>query len=332
MLRALCAAAGLAALTAPAHAAGIDEMFSEKSTDFGPTPRGPVLVHYFYVKNTTQQPLNLGTARVSCGCVSAHVLNYTLAPGETTAVMAQMDSRRIPRSYQPWVVTVFVPVYGPQPREMQLTVQAVAREDLHFTESSFAFGTVKKGKGATAATKVTFQSDPNWTVDEVTSTGSHVKAAAKLAGRNGNEVTYDVTATLDPTCPAGNWTAEVYLKSKTPGLEKLRIPVTVNVQAPITVTTDTAQAPVKVGEPATREIVLKSADPFKVLGIKGKEAGDDVIVPAAAADAKEAKEHRLAVKLAPNKVGPFTRTFVVTTDLKDQPTVEVELKATVVSK
>ena len=118
------------------------------------------------------------------------------------------------------------------------------------------------------------------------------------------------------------------MKSDSKGLEKLRIPVTVYVPNPISVTTDTAKSPVKVGEPATREIVLKSADPFKVLGVKG--ADDGVIVPAAATDAKEATEHRLSVKLAPNKPGPFARTFVVTTDLKEQPTVEVELKATVV--
>ena len=108
------------------------------------------------------------------------------------------------------------------------------------------------------------------------------------------------------------------------------VEVTVNVPAPITVTTDAAaKATVKVGEPATREIVLKSADPFKVLGVKASD-DDAVVLQTAAADAKEATEHRLSVKLAPNKLGPLARTFVITTDLKEQPTVEVELKATVV--
>ncbi|HEY2785542.1 MAG TPA: DUF1573 domain-containing protein [Fimbriiglobus sp.] len=328
MLRVALTVALLAIWAAPGARAGADEYFSDKSKDFGPTPRGPVLVHYFYIKNTSQQTLNFGQARVSCGCTAANVLQYSLAPGETTAVMAQMDTRRIPRSYQPWVVTIFVPVYGPQPEEVHLTVQAIAREDLQFSNSSFAFGTVKKGTGATATTKVTFQSDPNWKVTSVTSTGTHVKAEAKLASRNGNDVTYEVTATLDPDCPVGNWTAEVFLHTNNSSIEKIRIPVTVNIPAPIVVTTEAAKDSVKVGEEAIREIVLKSADPFKVLGVKGSD--NNVILQTSATDAKEAKVHRLSVKFSADKPGSLTRTFEITTSLKAQPKVEVEFKATAV--
>jgi len=329
MLRAVLVAAGMAAVAS--SAARADDLFPEKSKDFGPTPRGPVLVHYFYVKNTTGQTLNLGQARVSCGCVSATVLNYSLAPGELTAVKAQMDTRRIPRSYQPWPVTVFVPVYGAKPYEATMVVQATAREDLQMTDYSFAFGTVPAGKGATRTTKVTFQSDPNWEVKDVTSNGTHVKAAAKLVARNGNDVTYEVTANLQPDCPPGNWTAEVFLNSNTRGLEKIRIPVTVDVPAAISATTDAAaNASVKVGETATREIVLKSDDPFKVLAVKGSD--DSVLLQTSATDSQEAKEHRLSVKVSANKPGPLARTFEITTDHKAQPKVEVEFKATAVNK
>jgi hypothetical protein len=36
------------------------------------------------IERGSGETLNLGTARVSCGCVAATVLNYSLAPGETT--------------------------------------------------------------------------------------------------------------------------------------------------------------------------------------------------------------------------------------------------------
>ena len=55
----------------------------------------------------------------------------------------------------------------------------------------------------------------------------------KLASRNGTVVTYDVTATLDPDCPAGNWTSDVYLETSNTAVAKLRILVTVNVVAPV---------------------------------------------------------------------------------------------------
>jgi len=57
-----------------------------------------------------------------------------------------------------------------------MTVTAIAREDLLFSEPGFAFGTLKKGKGATTSTRVTFLSDPAWEVKDVLSTGTHVKA------------------------------------------------------------------------------------------------------------------------------------------------------------
>src|SRR5262249_34156331 len=112
---------------------------------------------------------------------------------------------------------------------------------------------------------------------------------------------------------------------------KIRIPVTVNVTAPIEVTTTTGtNQSVKVGEAATREIVLKSADPFKVLGVKGSD--DSVIMQTSASDTAEAKEHRLSVKVSANKPGPLARMFEITTDHKDQPKVEVEFKANAVNK
>jgi len=126
-------------------------------------------------------------------------------------------------------------------------------------------------------------------------------------------VTYEVTAAVDPNCPVGNWTAEVYLKTSNRGVEKIRIPVTVNVTNPISVQTDATG------------VVLKSTEPFKVLGVKG--ADDSLVLQGPAA---EAKEHRLAYKIAPNaKPGPAARTYEVTTDLKDQPKVQVELKSPV---
>jgi hypothetical protein len=225
---------------------------------------------------------------------------------------------------------VFVPVYGAKPYEATMVVQATARDDLQMSDSSFAFGTVPMGKGATRSTKVTFQSDPNWEVKEVTSNGTHVKAEAKLASRNGNDVTYDVTATLLPDCPPGNWTAEVFLHTNNKGVEKIRIPVTVEVPAAISATTEAASTSIKVGETATREIVLKSDNPFKVLAVKGSD--ENVLLQTSATDSQEAKEHRLSVKVSANKPGPLTRMFEITTDHKAQPIVEFEFRANAVNK
>ena len=98
--------------------------------DFGVSPKGTILVHYFRFTNTTKQPLTLGNPRVSCGCVSAAVSTNQVAPGETAAVIAYMDTRRIPTPNTTKSVLVYVHSSAPVQEEVTLRVQTVARDDL----------------------------------------------------------------------------------------------------------------------------------------------------------------------------------------------------------
>ena len=49
----------------------------------------------------------------------------------------------------------------------------------------------------------------------------------------------EVTATLDEKCPVGDWTTDVWVKTSTPGMERIRIPVRVTVVSPIAVNPET---------------------------------------------------------------------------------------------
>ena len=73
-----------------------------------------------------------------------------------------------------------------------------------------------------------------------TSTGGYVKAEFKEESRNGSMVTYEVTATLDKECPAGNWVSDIHLTTSNAAVAKLRVPVTVNVTAAVAATPDRA--------------------------------------------------------------------------------------------
>jgi hypothetical protein len=241
MTRYMIVLAGL--LAGATHAwAGAADLFPEKVKDFGVSPRGTILVHYFRFTNTTGQPIQIGQPRVSCGCVSAYILKNTIAPGETTAVIAQMDTRRIPTPYTTKSVIVYVPFFSPTVEEVNLRVQTVCRDDLIMSPDSLAFGTVQKGKGAKATTKVTLTSDASWQVTAAESTGGYVKVEVKEESRVGTQVTYAVTATLDKECPAGNWTSDVNLKTNKADIPTLRIPVTVNVTNPATAAATAADA------------------------------------------------------------------------------------------
>lgn len=302
--------------------AGASEYFSEHVKDFGTTPRGPVLTHYFTITNTSKNTITLGQPRVSCGCVSASLLKNTLAPGEKTAVVAYMDTRRIPTAGVLKSVIVFVPFLSPTAEEVQLRVQTIARDDLVISPDSLALGTVRKGQGGKATTKVTFYSDPNWTITEATSTGAYVKASVAPGTKSGSQVAYEITAELDPTCPVGNWTADVWLKTTGAGVEKIRLPVTVNVIAPIAVNPEAVTfGSVKVGEKGEQRVILQGSVPFKVLEVKG--ADDALTATAVSDDARPV--HILKLAYSPKKAGDLTKTLEVITDSKEQPKVTVSL-------
>jgi hypothetical protein len=329
MHRAILTTVCVVSLTAAARG-GPAVSFPETSTDFGVTPRGPVLRHYFTVKNTSSAAVTLGQPRVSCGCVSASVLKTQLAPGESTAVVADMDTRRIPVSNVVRQVTVYVPVFGPQSaEEVQLKVQAVARDDLVISPEMLAFGTVRKGQGGKASTRVTFYSDPNCKVTDATCSGAYVKVDVKPLQHQGSEVSYEVTATLDPACPVGDWTADVWLKTTTPGVDRLRIPVRVTVVAPIAVNPETVRfGEVRVGEPAEQKVILQGNAPFKLVEVKG--AGGDVTVDEVADGPRPV--HVLKVKFTPRSAGPLAKTLEFVTDLQEQKKVVVPLTAVASSK
>jgi hypothetical protein len=328
MNRLLFAVVGLFATTASAWA-GPGDLFTEKVADFGTTPKGTVLVHYFRFTNTTNQTLTIGNPRVSCGCTSASVSKNTLAPGESAAVIAYMDTRRIPTPNVTKSVLVYVPFLTPVQEEVTLKVQTVTREDLMMSPDVLAFGNVRSGTGAKMSTKVTFLSDPNWTITEASSTGAYVKPEVKQDSRNGNFVTYEVTATLDKDCPAGNWVSDINLKTSNAAVAKLRIPVSVSVTAAVAISPETATFDnVPLGVETEKKITLQSGTPFKILEIKGADEQLKVVL-----DKTDASQtHTLVFAANPKTVGGFTRMVEIMTDNKDQPKVIIPVTAKVLQK
>ena len=101
-----------------------DAMFQERSADFGSVPRGPTLAHPFRLTNNTGRPVHISSVRVSCGCVSASAQDTVLAPGQSTAIQAYMDTRRFLGSKG---VTIYVSFDQPDRAEVRLWVQANSR-------------------------------------------------------------------------------------------------------------------------------------------------------------------------------------------------------------
>lgn len=232
-------------LAAPVGAGSwADTMFQELSQDFGPVPRGPMLSHPFRVTNNTGRVVHISSVRVSCGCVSASAEETVLAPGQSTVIQAYMDTRRFVGSKG---VSIYVSFDQPRRDEVRLWVQANSRDDLLITPAGFALGQVKRGSVPSATVTVTLAGSGQWQITEVGRASNYIVTAVKEVHRDVAEVSYQVTAAVRADTPVGKWYTDIWLKTNNPAVPAVRVPLTVEIESPVS----QAKSQV-VAEPAVR--------------------------------------------------------------------------------
>jgi hypothetical protein len=204
-----------------AVAATADQAFEERVKDFGSVARGQVLTHFFSVTNNTGQPVHIASVRVSCGCVHALALQDRLAPGQSTAIQANMDTRRFSGVKR---VTIFVGFDQPQYEEVRLSVQADSHDDLLAEPDGFTFGKVKRGSKASSTVNLSFAGG-RWKVIEAQPASQYVQTEVKEVGAG----RFQITAAVRDDAPAGNWFTEVWVKSDDPAMSRIRLPLSVEI-------------------------------------------------------------------------------------------------------
>jgi hypothetical protein len=297
-----------------------DAMFEDLSKDFGAVPRGPTLTHPFRLTNNTNNTVHIASVRVSCGCVSASALQDTLAPGQTTAIQAHMDTRRFtgPKS-----VTIFVQFDQPQWEEVRLWVQANGRDDINVSPESFNLGQAARGSSPTGSVDVTLYGGGQWQIDGVQRETNYIQASVKELSRDANQVTYRVTATVRPDLPAGKWFTDLWVRTNNPSLPRVRVPLNVEIGAPLSISpTSVTLGQVKSGSETERRIIIRGAKPFRITKIEGTD--DEISVQDNADDSKPV--HILTIRLKPTRVGEISHRLKVVTDLKEDGQIEFEAK------
>lgn len=301
-----------------------DAMFEELSKDFGSVPLGPTLSHPFRVTNNTKQTVQISGLRVSCGCVAAVAQDSVLAPGQSTVILATMDTRRFNGVK---TVTIFVNISAPQSEEVRLWVQANSRSDVTVTPEAFSFGQVKRSSAPAGSVNITFLGGGHWAITGVQCDSNYVRAKATEATRNMNEVTYKVSAQLRGDAPAGKWFTDIWLTTNNPSTPRVRVPLTVEIESALTVSpavVDLGQ--LKVGSTVERRVIVRGVSPFKITDIQG---GDDSLkIRDTTPDSKPL--HVLAVTLQPGAAGDITRSLRILTDLKEESEIEFQAKARIV--
>ncbi len=322
MLRYSCVLV-LGMLAAGSATAGADGMFDELSKDFGSVPRGPALNHPFHFKNNTKGEVNITNVHVSCGCTTAWAVKNHLAPGEETAIMAQMDTSRFSG---PKTVTIFVQFDAPAREEVRLTVTANGRSDFAVSPDGFTFGQVKRGAAPEAAVSVTFYTGTNVKITEAKTESNYIKTTITEVKAANGTTSYEVKAKLRDDVPVGKWYSDVWLKTNDPSLTQIRVPLNVEVQAALSVTPNAvALGALKPDGEAERRIILRGVSGFKITKIDGVD--DELTVKDSTDESKPV--HVLTVKFKPSKAGDFTKKLHIVTDLKEDNEVDVAVSAQV---
>ncbi|HXG12442.1 MAG TPA: DUF1573 domain-containing protein [Gemmataceae bacterium] len=310
--------------TAPAAASWADALFDEVSKDFGSVPRGPALTHPFRLVNKTKSPVTIHSLRTSCGCVSASALKHNLQPGEETSVIVTMDTRRFTGIK---TVTVYVQFSQPTWAEVRLWVQANSREDITVSPDTLAFGHVKRGSRPTAVATVTFLGDGAARIVDVTSDSRYIQTKLQELQRHEAEVSYQLTVLLHADAPAGKWYADIWLQTNNPAVPRIRVPLTVEIDSPLSVSPATVSlGQIRLGTTAERKVIVRGTQPFRITAVEGTDK--QLTVRDSTADRKPV--HVLTITFRPDRPGNLDRTLRVRTDLEDEGQVEFQARAQVV--
>ena len=292
-----------------------EAMFEEFTYDFGAIPRqGPVVVHPFRIVNNSKFTVHISEVRAGCGCTTAYPLQYTLAPGQETAIIAQMN----PRS-QGWFgvrsVEINVTFDRPEREVVKLAVTANSREDLLFNPQTLEFGKIKRGTTPTVPMTVSFYGQPQAQVTDVKCESNYVQATVQQLRRDNNEVTYQVSAKVRPDIPEGKWYTDIWLSTNVAAMPKLRLPLNIEVEP---VGKVIVLPPVKTGVESNRNVTLTGTQPFRITGIQG---ADQELSVRAVSNGSE-KVHVISLTFRPSQAGQISRTIRITTDMTNAKELE----------
>jgi hypothetical protein len=237
-----------------------------------------------------------------------------------------MDTRRFsgPKS-----VTIYVQFDQPQWDEVRLTVQANGRDDFGVYPDTLAFGKTKKGSTPSASVTVSFSPGNGWAVTDVQTESNYIQAVAKELQQNGAEAGYQLTATVRSDAPVGKWYSDVWLKTNSLAVPRIRVPLTVEIEPALTLSSSSvALGEVRPGAEVERKVVVRGSKPFKITridGIDGRWSVQD-------ATTESKPVHVLTIKLKAGDAGELAKKFKVVTDLKEDAEVEFQANAQVIAQ
>ncbi len=320
----------LAAAALPASAEGPRAVPVEPVFDAGTVIRGAKIEHTFAIKNEGTQPLELSDVDASCGCAVAR-FDRTIAPGERGRVHAVIDTR----SFRgPIAKSVTVYTNDKNNAEIRLVVKADVRPLVEAKPVYARFLTVVGEEREASEHLLWSTQGPALEVEKVVSPFAFLRASVSPAAEEerdseGGDRQWKLSLELTDAAPVGPLADFVEVHTNHPDMKVFKLPVSGYVRPVLAVT------------PQRADFGRRDLDePYQTaLEIRNLGAADVAItsvaadVPGVESEVEEVEAGKVfLVRLTLTKAmskGPFAGKIEIQTTSKLQPTVEVDLRGTV---
>lgn len=317
---------GLAAVT---RGDWVDQVFPERSFDFGTVARGSRVVHAFRVVNSTKQTVRIASYTAKCGCTAVHIGAKEIPPGTQTRVEMTLDTTKFegPKSSG-----ITLQLDRPELKTVELDVRSVIRSDLTITPGLVEFGGVLRSSHPRTSLMLNYAgSDPSFQITGMKTISAALKAELKPLGRTTTgALAYQLTADLDPQgLRDGRFKDEITLQTTDPRMPNVPVSVAARIQSAVSLTPavlDLKDVPSGVSKEWTT--LVKGATPFRLTGAKLVQG--EAALPTITDEAKAL--HVLKFRFtAPAEAGPAHIVVELQTDVANEPPLRLTVFANVVA-
>lgn len=285
------------------------KMFKESEHDFGTVIRDAKTEYVFEFENLYMEDVHVASVTTSCGCTTPRIQNDTLKTYEKGAIIAHFNTDTFSgQRGATLTVTIDKPFYA----RVQLHVGGYIRTDVMLDPGSVQFGAIDQGNAFIQKANVNYNGGySGWKITEVKSNSPYLQAEAVETNRYYGQANYTLKVRLDEKAPAGYLNEQVVLVTS----DNQKIPVLVEGRIEPAVSVSPAalfMGVVQPGQKVTKQMVVKSKRPFKILSI----TCDDKSFEFSTANEDAPKPvHLIPVTfVAGEDLGKIVKTIKITTD------------------
>lgn len=289
-----------------------EDMFETTEHDFGSIARGGEAVYEYVLSNPYLEDVHIAGVRSSCGCTSVQIKQADLKTYETSAIIARINSRTfLGDKGATLTVTIDRPFYA----QVQLKTKVYIRSDVVLHPGSVDLGSVQQGSSVEKKISITYAGRSDWQIVEVRSANPHIEAQVVETRRSAGQVAYDLIVRLDERAPPGRLNDHLMLITNDYNKKQVPVAVTGAVETGVTVSPSTLfLGVVESGQRVTKQLVVRSDQPFRILSIECDDSDLFEFVPVGQGEA--ATLHVIAVTfMAGPEAGKVLSTIRIETDL-----------------